>query len=536
MKVHRELTLQSKLIAVVIILVLFQIGIMGMVSTYLVDDILEDQLGKRVLSVSQTIARMPDVARLLRQRDPNGELQRIAESVRVATGAKFVVIGDEQGIRFSHPDPAKIGRPMVGGDNEKALKEGITYTSRAVGTMGSSLRGKVPVIDDRARIVGVVSVGYLEDSIQQMLASRKAALFATYTALLIVGIAFAVGLAWNFRRAIFGLEPHQIARMFHERTAILGSIREGVVAINSSGNITMLNPAAKRALGLSADTDYLNQPVADVVPGSGLPGVLRSGKSELDTEHRIGEKEIVVNRVPIWHDQRVVGVVSSFREKDEIDTLARELSRVQDYSEMLRQQTHEYSNKLHTISGLIQLEAYDKAIELIGRETSGYQDLLQFLVGAVPDPLVAGCILGKYSRAQELNIQLNIDRDSSFSDVPDWVSREKIVSILGNLLDNAFQAVALQGHRKRVVNLSLTDLGNDLVFEVEDSGSGIADEVNGRIFEKGVTTSDTPGKGMGLYLVEDMLHSLGGHITVDESALGGVVFTVYIAKSEQRYA
>ena len=536
MKIRREINLQSKLIASVSVLVLCQIGIIGLVSTNIVDDILEDQVGKHVLSVSQTIARMPDVARLLRERDPNGELQGIAENVRVATGAEFVVIGDEHGIRYSHPNPAKIGRPMVGGDNDKALREGVAYTSRAVGTMGLSLRGKVPVLSESGQIIGIVSVGHLEDSIQQMLATRKTTLFTTYIALLFVGIVFAVGLAWNFKRAIFGLEPYQIARLFQERSAILGSIREGIVAINSSGRITMLNRAAKKTLGLSADTDYLNQPVADVVPDNGLQSILRTGESELDIEHQIGEKEIVVNRVPIWDDQQVVGVVSSFREKNEIDTLARELSRVQDYSEMLRQQTHEYSNKLHTISGLIQLEAHDKAIELIGKETAGYQDLLQFLAIAVPDPVVAGCILGKYSRAQELGIQLDIDRDSSFSDVPEWVSREKIVSILGNLLDNAFHAVATQARHKRLVNLSLTDLGNDLIFEVEDSGDGIAGEVAGHIFEKGVTTSKKPGKGMGLYLVKDMLHYLNGHITVEESGLGGVIFTVYIAKSRQRHA
>ena len=536
MKIRREVTLQSKLIAFVLVLVLCQVGIMGLVSTHLVDDILENQVGKRVLSMSQTIAGMPGVVRLIQERDPKGELQRIAEDVRMATGAQFVVIGDENGIRYSHPDPAQIGRPMVGGDNERALKDGIAYTSRAVGTLGLSLRGKVPVIDDSGRIIGIVSVGYLEDSIQQMVATRKTTLFATCMALLIVGVAFAVSLAWNFKRAIFGLEPYQIARIFQERSAILGSIREGVVAINSNGEITMLNRAAKKTLGLSADTDYIHQPVAEVIPDNGLHSILRTGESELDIEHQIGGKEIVVNRVPIWNDQQVVGVVSSFREKDEIDTLARELSRVHDYSEMLRQQTHEHSNKLHTISGLIQLEAYDKAIELIGQETSGYQDLLHFLATAVPDPVVAGCILGKYSRAKELKIRLDVDRDSSFSDVPESISREKIVSILGNLLENAFQAVAKQASSNRVVNLSLTDLGNDLIFEVEDSGNGIADAVSGRIFEKGVSTSDKLGKGMGLYMIKDMLRYLNGHITVEDSGLGGVIFTVYIAKGQQRYA
>ena len=535
MKLLRQFSLQSKMIIFIVALVLFQIVTMGLVSLNLVDTIIEDQMGKRVLDVSQTIATMPEVARLLADKDPDGELQVMAESIRVKTGAQFVVIGDRQEIRYSHPDPAKIGQAQVGSDNQRALDQGLSYTSKAVGTMGLSLRGKVPIIDADDNIIGIVSVGYLDESIHEMVVSRRTIIIASNVVLVIFGVLIAVLLARSFKRAIFGLEPHQIGRMFKERSAILGSIREGIVAVNKDGAITMINQAAKKTLGLDSDQDYLHQRIEDVLPESGIPNVLRSGKSELDLEHRVGDMEIIVNRIPIWHDDRVMGVVSSFRDKDEMDTLAKELSKVQEYSEMLRHQTHEYSNKLHTISGLIQLEAYETAIELIGSETSGYQDLLQFLISAVPDPLVAGCILGKYSRAKELNIQLNVDRDSNFTDVPDWINKEKLVTVLGNLLDNAYQAVTPLPEDKRVVNLSLTDLGNDLIFEVEDSGKGIEDDIAEHMFEKGVSTSDEKGKGFGLYLVKNLLAYINGHITVDKSGLGGALFTVYISKRQELY-
>jgi len=535
MNLLRQFSLQSKMIIFIVALVLFQIGTMGLVSTNLINTILEDQLGKRVLAVSQTIATMPEVARLLEARDPEGKLQVLAEEIREKTGAQFIVIGDRQETRYSHPDRNKIGKTMVGGDNDRALQQGKTYTSRAVGTMGLSLRGKVPIVDADKNIIGIVSVGYLDENIDQMIAGRRAIIITSNIILVILGVLIAVLLARSFKHAIFGLEPHEIGRMFEERSAILGSIREGIVAINKDGYITMINQAAKKTLGLSPDQDYLHQRIENVVPETRILDVLRTGESQLDWEHRVGDKEIIVNRIPIWHDDKVMGVVSSFREKDEIDTLAKELSRVQGYSEMLRHQTHEYSNKLHTILGLIQLEAYDKAIELIGSETSGYQDLLQFLVSAVPDPLVAGCILGKYSRAQELNIQLNVDRHSNFADIPEWVSKEKIVTVLGNLLDNAYQAVTPLSVDERVVNLSLTDLGNDLIFEVEDSGKGIAEEVAGHIFERGVSTSGMKGKGIGLFLVKDILSYINGHITVNTSGLGGVSFTVYISKGHEAY-
>jgi sensor histidine kinase regulating citrate/malate metabolism len=531
----RQPSLQLKMIIFIVALVLFQLGSMAIVSTTLVDTILEDQMGKRALGVSQTIATMPEVARLLEAQDPDGEIQVLAEAIRLQTGAQFVVIGDRHGKRYSHPDPKKIGKDMVGGDNDQALKNGEAYASKAVGTLGLSLRGKVPIVDANNSIIGIVSVGYLEESIHQMIVSQRANIILANVILVIVGALIAILLARSFKRAIFGLEPHEIGRMFKERSAILASIREGIVAINRDGDITMINQAAKKTLDLSPDQEYLNQPIQSILPGNGILDVLRTGESQLDCERRVGNKEIIVNRIPIWHDEKVMGVVSSFREKDEIDTLANELSQVQEYSGMLRQQTHEYSNKLHTISGLIQLEAYDKAIELISSETSGYQDLLQFLVSAVPDPLVAGCILGKYSRAKELNIQLNVDRHSNFTDVPDWINKEKIVTVLGNLLDNAYQAVTPLSEGRRVVNLSLTDLGNDLILEVEDSGDGISADVAGHIFEKGVSTSENKDRGIGLYLVKDVLSYLNGHITVNRSGLGGESFTVYISKRQETY-
>ena len=530
-----EISLQSKLILSIVVLMLFQIVTTAIVSTHIADGILEDQLGKRVLGVSQTVASMPTMIRLLEAEDPKGDIQTIAETVRRRTGAEFVVIGDHQGIRYSHPDASKIGHPMVGGDNDRALKYGEAYTSTAVGTMGSSLRGKVPIVDDE-NVVGIVSVGYLEESIALMIADRRMIIVLANLLLIVPGAGIAVLLARNFKRAIFGLEPNEIGRLFQERSAILSSIREGVVAINSDGQVTMINKAARTTLGLSDDKDYLNTQIRDLRPESDLLDTLRTGESDLDVEHRVGDKEIIVNRIPIWNGDQIMGVVSSFREKDEIDILAKELSQVQEYSSMLRQQTHEYSNKLHTISGLIQLEAYDKAIELISSETSGYQDLMMFLASAVPDPLVAGCILGKFNRAKELNVVLSVDRESNFTDVPDWISRQKLVTVLGNLLDNAYQAVMTLPEEDRMVNLSLTDLGDDLIFEVEDSGAGIAEEVAEHIFEKGVSTSGEKGRGIGLYTVNDILKHISGHITVDESRLGGVLFTVYIPKRRATHA
>ncbi|WP_086934011.1 ATP-binding protein [Agarilytica rhodophyticola] len=530
MKPLRHMTLQLKMVIFIVALVLFQLGITALLSSRLVSSILEEQLGKRALDVAQTVASMPEIGALIEEQDPKGQLQTIAETIRLRTNAQFVVIGDSQARRYSHPNPKEIGRTMVGGDNNQALQNGLAYTSKAVGTLGPSLRGKVPVFSSDGSIVGIVSVGYLEENLRERIGDHRDIIIIANIVLVVIGIFFAILLAQNFKRAIFGLEPDEIGRMFKERSTILSSVREGIVAINQKGYITMINHAATKTLSLSANQHYLDSHIGDILPENGMIEVLHTGKSQLDLEHRVNNKDIIVNRIPIWDEHQVVGVVSSFREKDELDKLAGELSQVQEYAEMLRHQTHEYSNKLYTISGLIQLEAYDKAIELIGSETSGYQELLQFLVSAIPDPLLAGCILGKYNRAKELGVTLNVDRDSNFSDIPVWISKEKLVSILGNLLDNAYAAVTKITHTERVVNLSLTDLGNDLIFEVEDSGVGIDNSMVDRIYQKGISSSKLKGKGMGLFIVKEALTHMNGHITLNKSELGGALFTIYIPK------
>jgi two-component system CitB family sensor kinase/two-component system sensor histidine kinase DcuS len=205
---------------------------------------------------------------------------------------------------------------------------------------------------------------------------------------------------------------------------------------------------------------------------------------------------------------------------------------MQEYSELLRAQTHEYSNKLHTIAGLIQIGAHREALDLIIAETSGYQDLMETLAEAVPDPVLAGIILGKFNRARELKINLILEPDSSFADLPSQLERSHLVTVIGNLLDNAFEAVRETG-KDGEVRLLLTDLGLDLILEVEDSGPGIPPEVADSLFEKGVTTHGSTGRGMGLYLVRRAVTALGGEITFAQGELGGALFTVIIPKHRE---
>ncbi len=142
--------------------------------------------------------------------------------------------------------------------------------------------------------------------------------------------------------------------------------------------------------------------------------------------------------------------------------------------------------------------------------------------------MLAAFIIGKYNHAQELRISFDIDPESEMIDVPADLSREKLVTILGNLIDNAFDA-ALQSGGNAQVKLSMTDVGNDLVFEIEDSGPGIPSALTDKIFDRGFSTKQED-RGHGLHLALKALNELQGQITLNTSELNGALFSVFIPK------
>jgi two-component system CitB family sensor kinase/two-component system sensor histidine kinase DcuS len=518
------------MLLLVTILIVFMLGLIGMVFSNSIAHILEDQIGMRALRVAQSVSRIPQVREGLLNGDREGRIQVIAEEIRKITGAMFVVVGDVDGRRYSHPNPDRLGKLMVGGDNAPALEEGRSYTSRAVGTLGPSLRGKTPVLDENGNIVGIVSVGYLIEDIQDIISFHQSRMTGYIGLFVIVGVIGAGFIAGNIKRAILGLEPEEIARLYTERTAVLESIREGIIAIDTDCTITMANQASLQNLGYESNEQVVGRRIEEIFPRTGMRDVLATGDPILDREVTVNSQEMIFNILPITRGRSVAGVVATFRPKDEIDMLARELSHVREYSEMLRAQSHEYSNKLHTLAGLIQIEAYKEALDLVAREASGYQSIIQFLTSALPDPLLSAIVLGKYNQAQELKIRFTVDEESSLSDIPEDISRDKLITIMGNLLDNALEAALDSGKPDGEVKLSMTDLGDDIIIEVEDSGDGIPEGREIEIFQKGNTSKKKPHGGLGLFLVDQALEDLGGHTTIGSSELGGAIFTVVIPK------
>ncbi|MBR9867374.1 MAG: sensor histidine kinase [Oceanospirillales bacterium] len=531
----RQLKLKQRMILILGIMALIQTGFIGLFALHYLERSLDEQIGQRALDVAKTIAAMPDVIQAVEQKN-SLYLQPLSISLADTTRARFVVIGDNNGIRLAHPKPERVGHSMADDDGDTgypALIEGRGYIAKAVGSLGWSMRGKAPVISADGNIAGVISVGYGLDRVTEIINRYRLTLILVILGSFAVSAAIAVWFANHFKKAIFGLEPEQIARLFDEQRATLESVREGIIAINCASEITTINQTAIKTLGLPEDSNLIGRKVDEVLPDSSMLDVLKTGEPQFDCEVWRGDHCIIANRLPLKQGDKITGAVSSFRRKDELDMVSQQLTRIQQYADTLRSQSHEYSNKLHTIAGLIQIGATEQALQLIGQETQSHQALIKLLMKAVPDPVLAGCLLGKYNRAREMGLTLVIDPESEMTTLPDKLPREQLVSIIGNLIDNALEATLKHHGNDGKVLLSMTDLGNDLIFEIEDQGPGIPMQQQDKIFEKGFSSKSNDGHGYGLHLVKNLLDKLSGTITIESGSAGGSRFTVYIPKNKK---
>ena len=395
---------------------------------------------------------------------------------------------------------------------------------------GAVIRGNAPIFDGNLAISGMVSVGYLVENVRAVTHEYlQKELFHVWL-FITLGLAAAILIANWIKKATLGLEPKEIVSLYQEREAILASIQEELIATDRKGIITMLNQSAANRLGES----LIGSSIHEKFPDIDLFSVHESGEPIINRETMLEGTKMVFNVVPIIRNEEIHGTVITFRRKAEVDHIAQELSQVQSYSDMLRAQTHEYSNRLHAIVGLIQMEEYDEVLELIASETTGQRLLIRRLTEAVPDRILSSFLIGKYMHAVESKVDFTIDPESRMIDIPNDLSRHQLVTILGNLLNNAIDAAAAGG-RKAEVKLFMSDFGEDLLFEVEDSGQGVSENMVNNIFEKGFSLKQGENRGYGLHLVATSLDDIGGGISVLESSeLGGALFVVEIPKKRIR--
>jgi two-component system, CitB family, sensor kinase len=476
----------------------------------------------RALGVARTVAATPEIVDAVAAGDRSGTVQRRAEAIRRATGVAFVVIADRRGIRLSHPQPELVGQ-RVGTDPTDVLAGGTTLAVQE-GASGVSARARIPLLDAQGRVIGLVSVGVLRARIhRQLLAALP--LFLAYAGIaLAIGLLASLVLARRLKRQTFGLELREIAELLQEREATLRGIREGVVAVDPDGRISVLSPEARRLLGLPRET--VGRLAADVAPGTRLGELLTGRVNGEDLLLVHGERVLLASRKHVQRDGRDLGAVLTLRDRTEFEALARELDSMLALTDALRAQAHEFSNRLHTISGLLQLGHGDEALSFVREITELDTELRQTVGERIDDPRAAALVLAKTTVAAERGVDLRLADDlrveGELTDPP------AVLTVLGNLLDNALDAARTGERTPPWVELGLlTEPDGTLIIRVADSGPGVPPDAREKIFEPGYSTKPAGAigeRGVGLPLVRKTLERRGGTVDVGEAAAGGALF------------
>ncbi|WP_339147466.1 MULTISPECIES: DcuS/MalK family sensor histidine kinase [unclassified Sutcliffiella] len=521
----KKMRLRPLIILLVCLVVVLSLLITDvLISQHVTKTIKEDQEEKAKI-IARIVAKDDIVRQGLIVDEKASDIQSYTADVLETADVLFIVVMDMDGIRKSHPNEENIGLPFEGGD-EKAVLEGEESTSIAKGTMVTSLRTFTPVYDDQGIQIGAVAVGISLDRVEDTVFASHLKLLIGSLFGLIAGLIGAILIAAYIKKTLYGLEPFAIAKILQERDTMLQSVREGIIAVDKEARIVLVNKSAlaifKRA-GLEGDP--VGMKVSEYMPSSRLDRVLASGTPELDEELEINGMSCLVNRVPLQVDGQVVGAISTFRDKTEVDLLAEQLTGVKSYAEALRAQSHEFMNKLQVILGMVRLKNYDQLSGFINETVQNRHKEIGVVTTNIENPVLSGFILGKLSYARESGVQLSINTETVIPESVPSNTIHELITILGNLIDNGMEAV--KNREIKEVNVTLSNIGHMLTIVVEDSGIGIKDMVLKNIFSKGYSTKG-PNRGYGLFLVKKSVDKLGGTLVVDTFQNKGTIFQIDI--------
>ncbi|MDH2424402.1 sensor histidine kinase [Sphaerisporangium sp. TRM90804] len=512
-----RLSLARQMLALQVVVVGVTVAGGIMLAAFQTRDLLVDEAARTAGATAVSVAASPSVLDALDDPDPSAALQPYAERVRLEAGLDFITIMSTAGLRYTHPDPGRIGGRFLG--NTAPALAGTTFTETYTGTLGPSVRAVTPVRDAGGRVRALVSAGITIEKISAQLRERVVGAVLTGALGLSAGTAGTYLVSARLRRQTHGMRSAELSRMYEYHNAILHAVREGLLLLDGEHRLTLSNDGARELLGLPAGAEGLH--VADLGLPPSLAESLDSGEDRADEIHLTGDRVLVVSCAVVRSGSRSLGTVVTLRDHTELQALTGQLDAERGFAESLRSAAHEAANRLHTVVTLVELGRGEQAVAFATAELRAAQQLTDRVVGAVREPVLAALLLGKTAEAAERGVELRIDPESELDDVT--LDARDLVTILGNLIDNAVEA-ATGGAPPAVVSVRLRGDDGVFLFRVTDSGPGLGPEAAEEAFRRGWTTKGD-GRGLGLAMVAQAVRRLRG--TVEVARAGeGTVFSV----------
>ncbi|MEU2339107.1 sensor histidine kinase [Streptomyces sp. NPDC006654] len=479
---------------------------------------------RQATAVARSVADAPSVRTAIHTRDPSAQLQPYALQVMRGTEVDFVTIMTPDGVRWTHPDPGQIGRRYLG--HIDAAQHGHTFSETYKGTLGVSVRTVTPVTEN-GRVIGLVSAGIRVEAISRRVQEQVTALLGAAAGALVLGAVGTYVVNARLRRHTHGMNAAELSRMHDYHQAALHAVREGLLMLDGQYRVALINDGGRELLGVGPEGEVVGSSVAELGLPAPLTGALLSSEPRMDEVHLTADRVLVVNTSPVSGGERR-GTVVTLRDVTELQSLMGELDSERGFTQALRSQAHEAANRLHTVVSLIELGRAEEAVDFATAELELAQALTDQVVAAVAEPVLAALLLGKTAQANERGVELVVSDESRLDDglLPESLSARDLVTILGNLIDNAVDAA--QGSVGARVTVTAYAEDAELVMRVTDTGSGVDPAHAELVFQRGFTTKPAGpgGRGLGLALVRQAVGRLEGKLTVAEAPGGGAVFEV----------
>ncbi|WP_330337741.1 sensor histidine kinase [Streptomyces sp. NBC_00557] len=487
----------------------------------------QDAAVRQVTAVARSIADAPSVRSAIHTPHPTAALEPYALTVMRDADVDFVTIMNPAGIRWTHPVRKEIGKRFLG--RIGPALHGRTFTETYTGTLGPSVRAVTP-IEENGRVIGLVSAGIKVEEISARVQDQVTALLGVAGATLLLGAVGTYVINARLRRHTHGMNAAELSRMHDYHQAALHAVREGLLMLDGQFRVALINDGGRELLGVGGEEDVVGRSVAGLGLPAPLTGALLSSEPRVDEVHLTESRVLVVNTSPVSGGERR-GTVVTLRDVTELQSLMGELDSERGFTQALRSQAHEAANRLHTVVSLIELGRAEEAVEFATAELELAQALTDQVVAAVSEPVLAALLLGKTAQANERGVELVVSPDSRLDDglLPDDLSARDLVTILGNLIDNAVDAA--QGSVRARVTVTAYAADGEVVLRVSDTGPGLDPAHAGLVFQRGFSTKPAGpgGRGLGLALVRQAVTRHEGVLTVaesDEDGECGAVFEV----------
>lgn len=487
---------------------------------------LEEKIDEILQSTVITLAESDQVHKALEEGRCEESLMDYLDSVvDNTTDLDVITIADENALRIYHINRERIGEKFVGGDEGPVL-EGQRYFSNATGTMGYQHRYFSPVLDEGGSIIGFVMASTTQLRMQQLYRDISKTYLNLMGLLSVCTLILSALLAVYLRNTLRGAKPEELVRTYLTQNDILNSLEEGLISLDLDGRIRLVNEAAEKTLGIREEL-LLYQNVDEVLRdnnGVSLRGV--SGENLLSSHPNLMVRSILLKSGSSWARQVLI-----LNDKTEAFRRAEQLNGTRHIVSTLRANNHEFMNRLQVISGLLQMGRIQEVMGYIGEISATHAQVIAPVMQLIHNSNVAALILGKMSTLRELDIQMTLLTNSYLPEHSVFLTSDELVSVVGNLLENAIEAVNMvSDNRSRTIDLQITEDDHGLLILISDSGVGIAPEHIPLIHKAGFSTKAAEGRGVGMSLIMGIVENRGGSLEVDSEPGNGTTFTLIFNK------